>query len=137
MRSTVQRCALVIALAASVVGTVATALWVCRLGGDSATRVWIRFDAPPGTRPLTAISIIDGDDKLPLGDLAAGEEKSLQLSPAPDAQRQLTVSYTRDGEHMSWNSAPKPAGIGTEYWLTVTADGRIAARECQRPCATP
>lgn len=137
MISTIQRCALVVALAAVVLGAVATALRFGRPGSDSETRVWIRFDAPPGTRPLTAISIIDGDDKLPLGDLAAGEEKSLQLSPAPDAQRQLTVTYNRDGERLSWNSGPKPAGIGTEYWLTVAADGRIAARECQRPCATP
>ena len=126
-----------VALAAVLVGAAATALWSGLPGRASDTRVWIRFDAPPGSRPLMAISIMDGDDKLPLGDLAAGEEKSLQLSPSPDAQRQLTVIYNRDGERLSWHSGPKPAGIGTEYWLTVTADGRVAARECQRPCAPP
>lgn len=107
----------------------------CRVLGNDVVKVTVIFAAPGGDRQVTDLSAIVGSDKSSWPSLNGGAQKSVNLLPGPEDDRQLTLLYTFDGDKRSWEGPKIAAGAGYRIEITIDASGHVSSRHCILPCS--
>jgi len=111
------------------------ALAGCRVLGNDVVKVTVIFAASGGDRQVTELTAVVGSDKSSWPSLNAGAQKSVNLLPGPDDDRQLTLLYTVNGDKRSWDGPKIAAGAGYRIEITIDANGHVSSRHCILPCS--
>lgn len=106
----------------------------CNNGQNIA--VELRISVSPSTPPhdLIDVSAIMGSDKFHWQRIPSGTSESVELKPAPQDERQLTLIYHLDGRRFTWESPNIPGNAPHRINLAIESDGTVKHEACRLPC---